>query len=494
VLELFQRENLFWKRKRLIGTKLSKLIKRKEVSIILKIFLPKIVNKNSLLKHGFREGRKIALDILEYSLNKINPYDEVFKKIKLENNKLTIKTTEGNVFFELKKINNIFILGGGKGSLLTALALQEMLKDRIKEGIIAVKDIESQKIGKINLIKGSHPLPDEGSLRVAKELIKMAKKINENDLVFFIGSSGTSSLLCLPVEGISLKDTQELYKLLLDNINNIEEINCVRKHVSDISGGRLGQCIFPGIIINFQPGNEKEVFKKMPWPDLIWEDPTTFSDAIFILKKYHIWKDVPFSVQKYLIEGNQGKQEETVKNILNLKIHNISIGYRQAICQAAQKRARELGYNAMILASMLEGESREVGIALASISKEIIKFNNPLTAPCVLIAGGETSVKVVNKNGKGGRNQEFVLGLAAKIEGYKITAAAIDSEGTDGPTHVAGGIVDGKTLKHCLEKDIDLFKQLSKNNSFYVLDQLEDCIITGPTNVAAQSLKIIVIS
>lgn len=455
--------------------------------------MPKIINKNHLSNHGCKEGRKIALDIIEKTLNKVNPYDEVLKKIKLKENILSIDSTEGVLSFDLKKVNNIFVLGGGKGSLLTALALNVILKDRIKEGIIAVKDTESQKIGKINFIKAGHPLPDEGSLKAARELIRIAQNVNEKDLVFFVGSSGTSSMLCLPPEGISLQDMQILHKLLLDNINNIEEINCVRKHVSVISGGLLGQYIFPGVILNFQPGNEKERFKTMPWPDLIWEDPTTFSDAVFILKKYNIWDNTPLSIQKHLLDGIQGKQKETVKDILNLKIYNIPVGYRHATCNAAKRIAEGLGYNTIILSSMLEGESREVGIAVASIAKEVIKFNNPTKPPCVLIAGGETSVKVVNKNGKGGRNQEFALGLAGYIDGYNITVAAIDSEGTDGPTNVAGGIADGETLKKCQEKNIDLFEQLNKNNSFYVLDNLGDHILTGSTNVAVQSIKIIVI-
>lgn len=433
------------------------------------------------------------MDIIEKTLNRINPYDEVLEKIKLKEDILSIDSKEGVLSFDLKKINNIFVLGGGKGSLLTALGLNVILKDKIKRGIITVKGIESQRLGNLDFIKAGHPLPDEGSFKAARELIRIAKSVNEKDLVFFVGSSGTSSMICLPVEGISLGDIQILYKLLLDNINNIEEINCVRKHVSVISGGRLGQHIFPGIILNFQPGNEKERFKTMPWPDLIWEDPTTFSDAIYILKKYNIWDNVPLPIQRHLLDGIRGRQEETVKDILNLKIYNIPVSYRYAACDAAKKIAEDLGYNTIILASMLEGESREVGIAIASIAKEVIKFNNPTKPPCVLIAGGETSVKVVNKSGKGGRNQEFVLGVAGYIEGYDITVAAIDSEGTDGPTNVAGGIADGETMKKCHEKNINLFEQLNKNNSFYVLDTLGDHILTGSTNVAVQSLKVIVI-
>ncbi len=460
----------------------------------MKGFFPKIINKKELLEKGDQEGRKIILDILEYSLNKVNPYYEVKEKVKIENNKLFLNTAENNISFDIDKINNIFIIGGGKGSLLSAIALQEILGARLTEGIIAVKDIESQTIDNLRLIKGSHPLPSDGSLLAAKEAIKIAKLAKKDDLVFFIGSSGTSSLLCLPVEGVSLKDTQNLYELLLDNINNIEEINCVRKHVSAISGGILGQYISPATIINFQPGNEKEVFHKMPWPDLIWEDPTTFLDAISILQKYNIWEKTPISVQTYLLKGKDGEKVETIKDLQGLKIHNLRVGYRHAACQAAYQRARELGLNAIILASMLEGESREVGIAIGSIAKEVINFNNPIHPPCVLIAGGETSVIVSNKKGKGGRNQEFVLSLATKINGLNITSVAIDSEGTDGPTQVAGGIVDGKTMLRCIEKQIDIFNILNNNNSFYVLDQLEDCVITGPTNVAVQSIKLVLVN
>ncbi len=459
----------------------------------MKRFLPKIVNKNKLLDHGNKEGRKVALDIIEKTLNDINPYNEVLEKVKLKGSELSINSSEGLLTFHLEKIKNIYILGGGKGSLLTALAVNDVLGGKIKRGIIAVKDIKSQSIGNLELINAGHPLPNEGSLKAAQELIEIAKDVTEKDLVFFVGSSGTSSMVCLPPDGITLQDLQVIFKLLLDNINNIEEINCVRKHVSMVSGGRLGQHIFPGTILNFRPGNEQERFKNMPWPDLIWEDPTTFSDAVNVLKKYRIWNETPSSIQAHLLKGIDGKAEETVKDILDLKIYDIPVGYRYAACISAKRIAEKLGYNAMILSSMLEGESREVGIALASIAKEIVRFNNPIKPPCVLIAGGETSVKVVSKCGKGGRNQEFVLGLADYIDNYKITVAAIDSEGTDGPTNVAGGIADENTKKICNQMKIDIFEQLNKNNSFYVLDSLGDHIITGPTNIAVQSIKLIVI-
>lgn len=457
-------------------------------------WLPKIKNKKELLSHGNIRGRKIALDIIEHTLRQTSPYNFVKKVIHIKGKHLQIDSAEGPIEYYLPAVKNIYVLGGGKGSLAVVKALEGILGDRIKEGLVVVKNAGKEKLNKIEVMEAAHPLPDERSVRAAKKLIEIAQKGQQDDIVFFSGSGGTSSLINLPAEGINVNEAATMSKILLNSINNIQEINVVRKHISAVSGGRLGQYIYPATIVNFKFGTKEEEFKGMPWPDLIYEDPTTFKDAISILRSYQLWGKMPDSIKTHLRKGLSSPDMETVKDVGELKIYDVVIPYRQAACRIARKRAEDLGFNSVILASMLEGESREIGIGLASIAREIKDFQNPIKPPGVIIAGGETSVTVTAEAGEGGRNQEFVLGFATKIKGdNQVVVAAVDSDGTDGPTQIAGGIADGYTVENAEKKGIDLFENLRKNNSSYVLKELGDAIITGPTNVAVQSVKVVVI-
>jgi glycerate-2-kinase len=457
-------------------------------------WLPSIKNKKELLSHGNLEGRKIALDIIEHTLRETIPYTFVKKVISIKGEYLQVDTSEGPVEFYLPAVKNMYVLGGGKGSVTTAKALEEVLGDRIKEGLIVVKDAGKEKLSKIEVMEAAHPLPDERSVRAAKKSIEIAKKCQQDDICFVCITGGTSSLINLPADGISIDESAKMSQMLLNSINNIQEINAVRKHFSEVSGGRLGQYIYPATIVNFKQGTKEEEFKGQPWPDLIFEDPTTFQDAISILKRYQLWEKTPDSVKNHLMKGLSSPDMETPKDVGELKIYNTVIPYRQAACQIAKKRAEELGLNAMILASMLEGESREIGIGLASVAREIRDFHSPIRPPAIIIAGGETSVTVGEEAGEGGRNQEFVLGFAIKVGGDKrLVVAAVDSDGTDGPTNIAGGIADGYTLENAEKKGLDFIENLKKNNSSYVLGELGDAIITGPTGVAVQSIKLVVI-
>jgi len=448
-----------------------------------------IKNLKQLLSHGNTEGRKITLDIIEHTLRTIDTYGIVKKRIQIRGKVLFVN----DLRFDLSKIRNIYILGAGKGSSRMAEALDEILGNKITTGIIIEKRGQGRNLKRIKVLEGGHPLPDKAGFEATKHILEIAKKAEEGDLVFICIMGGCSALMTLPFEGITLEDIQRTNYLLLQCGATIDEINAVRKHTSAIKGGKLAQYIHPATIVGLIVVDE---VTGLPWGPTV-PDVTTFEDTVYILKKYNIWKKVPRTVRDHLKKGLINPSLETPKaeDLKRCKIHNVVISNNNIACEAAKKRAKELGLNSLILSTVLEGESREVGIVLASIAKEIEKRQRPLKPPCAIILGGETTVTLTEKVGEGGRNQELALAAAIKIDGSKkIVISSIGTDGTDGPTEIAGGIVDGYTLGRGKEKSLDFNMHLKNHNSSYVFRRLDDIILTGPTGTNVMDIVLIVVS
>lgn len=449
-----------------------------------------IKNKEELLSHGNKRGREVALDIIEHALRAVNPYEAMKKMVYIKNDR---KLIVGDLSYDLSKVGNIHVVGAGKATLPIAQALEEILRERIKKGVIIVKRGQGHKLKRIKVIEASHPIPDKAGLEGAKEIIGIAEEAKEGDIVFCAITGGASALMPLPPEGISLEDKKKVTDLLLKCGATIDEINAVRKHISAVKGGRLAKYIYPAEVINLIVIDE---VAGLPWGPTV-SDTTTFEDAVRALKKYDLWERVPDSVRKYLERGMADPSLETLKpkDFEGLKVHNVILANNKIACEAAKKKGEELGFNSMILSTVLEGESREVGIVLACIAKEIEKQNRPLKPPCVLISGGETTVTIVGKAGEGGRNQELALASSLKIDGSKnIVITSIGTDGTDGPTDIAGGIVDGYTPRRARKKGIDTLKNLMEHNSSYVFRQLKDAISTGPTGTNVMDLILVVVT
>ncbi len=451
-----------------------------------------IKNRKELLSYGNREGKRIALDIIECALKAIDPYYIIKKKVFVDNNVLTV----GQLKYDLSKIQNIYVVGAGKGTLRMAEALEDILGDIIKQGIIIEKRVKGHKnysLKTIEIVEAGHPLPDERGAKGAEKVVKVAKRAQYGDLVFVCIAGGCSSLMPLPVEGISLEDKKRVNDQLLKCGATIEEINTVRKHISAIKGGRLAKLISPAEIINFLVIDE---VAGLPWGPTV-PDTTTFEDAIYALQKYDLFEKVPNSVKKHLEKGLSDPSLETPKprDFEGLKVHNLVLADNNLACEAAKRKAEEIGFNSMILSTFLEGESREVGIVLACIAKEVEENGRPIKPPCVIILGGETTVTIVDEHGEGGRNQELALASSMKINGSEgIIISSIGTDGTDGPTNVAGGIVDGYTVERAKDKQIDIFMNLKKHNSSYALKQLKGAIFTGPTGTNVMDLTLVVIT
>lgn len=445
-------------------------------------------NKNELICSGFCEGREIILEIMEAAVRAVNSYEAAAEKIRLEENDLIFN----NLRYDLSKIDNIYVIGGGKATLPIAQALEEVLGDRISEGVINVKK-KTKELNRITVIEAGHPIPDEKGWEGAKKIVEIADKAGEKDLAICVITGGASALIPMPAEDIDLEDLKKINKLLLNSGAPLEDINTVRKHISKTKGGKLAKIINPAKIVNLIVIDE---IAGEPWGPTV-PDNTTFEDAINVLKKHNLLEKVPKPIKSYIRKGLENKALETPDNSFfeKLDVHDIILGDNEIMCKAAEEKAERLNLNTMILTTKLEGEGREVGTVFASIGKEVLQKSRPISPPCAIIAGGETPVTLEGKtHGQGGPSQEFVLGSSLKISGYNnIVIGSIDTDGTDGPTNIAGGLVDGDTVKRAEEKNIDIYENLIEHNSSFVLKELGDAIFTEPTETNVMNLYIMVV-
>jgi glycerate 2-kinase len=444
-----------------------------------------IRNPEELSAKGNVRGRSLVLDIIEHAMREVNFFDLTKNVVQSQNN-LRI----GELSYDSHDINRIFVVGGGKHVTFVAAALEQVIGDRIIEGVVVEKKGWARKTERIKVVEGGHPVPDSNSMKGAEEVVRMAEKAQEDDLVLVCVTGGCTSLTALPPNRITLDDLAEVFDLLLRSGAPIEEMNAVRKHLSQLGGGKLATLIHPAMIVSLIAVDE---VAGLPWGPTV-PDTTTFSDATGILKRYGLWNRVPQSIREYFERADPS--EETPKkedfDRVGIKIHNLVLADNRTLCAAAQKRAIELGLNAATISTSMEGEARDVGTVLASIAREIEKNGKPFEPPCVLIAGGETTVSIMGESGEGGRNQELALSAARRIAGStRAVIASIGTDGTDGPTDVAGALVDGYTLGEASRMGVDIFERLKRHDSLHVFKILRDAIYTEKTGTNLMDLMIV---
>lgn len=444
-------------------------------------------NYDQLSSHGHRRARKVALDCLDCALAAADTYMGTKDIVHLKGSTLQV----GDQIFDLSSVGHIYVVGAGKGSFPIALALDTILGKKITAGIVLIKGYGKEKTRYIEVQKAGHPVPDQRSLEGGYKIKRIAALVKKGDLVFACLTGGCSALMVLPVEGITLDDKIGINQLLLKTGAPIHEINAVRKHISMIKGGGLLKLMQPATVITLTQFTAPE---NLPWPDPVLPDPSTFADSIKILKKHDIWRQSPRNVRNYLMRGLEDPSLETPKNLDGAVTYMFDTGNQQKACLAAVDHARSLGYTAALLSTKIEGESKEVGKVLAGIAKEIQLFGRPFKPPCILASAGETTVAIKGPAGEGGPNQELVLGFASNIAGYDgIVLASIDSEGTDGPTKIAGGIVDGATAQCSEKQGISLFNVLKQHDTSRALKALGDAVITGETGTNVVNLRVMVV-
>jgi glycerate 2-kinase len=453
-----------------------------------------IKNKEELIRNGEtrlnRKARALALRSLESALNAVDPKQIIKSKLLLKNSTLHVD----GYSIDLKKFKNIYVIGGGKASGSMAEALEQVLGNSITNGLVNVPRSSKNKTDIIKLHEASHPIPDEAGVEGTRRMLKIAEQAKEDDLIICLISGGGSSLMPLPRGKISIADKKKITNVLLKCGATINEINTVRKHISDFKGGWLAKKAYPATILNLilsdVVGDPLDFIASGPTVP----DSTTFGDAIKVLKKYRLWSKAPASIRKVLSDGEKGLIPETPKanDEAFKRVYNVVVGNNRLASLTAQKYLKSEGLNTLLLTSTLEGEARHVGIMLASIVHEVSVSGNPVPKPAGIIAGGETTVTVTGK-GLGGRNQEIALAAAQKLNDMNgVVVASLSTDGVDGPTDAAGAIADGKTLVRAAKMGLTPEEYLAENDSYHFFSKLGDLIFTGPTGTNVNDVSVIV--
>ena len=429
--------------------------------------------------------------IIEAAVGAVEPGAAVRAAVRRRGSTLRI----GTKTYHLDRLRRVVVIGAGKAAAPMARALEEILGAHLTGGLVSVKDGHTTPLRRVELVEAGHPLPDARGERAAERILQIAQDASAGDLVLCVISGGGSALLPAPVEGLSLQDKIALTDLLLRSGATIQEVNAVRKHLSQIKGGRLATAAYPAhlgvLVLSDVIGNPLDAIASGP----AVPDPTTFADALAIVRRYGIDTTMPPVALAHLRRGAAGEIPETPKphDPVFARVHTAIIGSNEHAARAAAGAARREGYRTLLLTSSLDGEAREAARLLASMARGAQDAGIPLDPPVCLIAGGETTV-TVRGNGKGGRCQEFALSAALSIAGRReILLAAFGTDGTDGPTDAAGALTTGDTLDRAAALGIDARAALVENDAYPFFHGVGDLIVTGPTNTNVNDLYLALI-
>lgn len=413
------------------------------------------------------DNRKSAAEIFYSGLKAVDPHGSV----KGHTDKIRSLYRSGN-------FSRLVVIAIGKAAYPMTNAFEDNLGDFIDAGIVITKyghgkrqksEVSGRGVwqyaltnSKIKIFEAGHPLPDDNGVKATEEIIKLLRGADEHTLVVCLISGGGSALLVLPYEGITLKEKQDITRLLLNAGADINELNCVRKHISMVKGGRLAEITYPArvtsLILSDVIGDRLDVISSGPMSP----DSTTYNDTLSVLGKYKLIDKTPHSILDVLNSGADGLIPDTPKegNVIFKRIDNIIIGNNRMALDAAKQKAEDLGFHAEIISAELAGEARDAAKWLAEKAKG--SRIQGAKGPRCLISGGETTV-TVKGNGLGGRNMELALAFAMEIDGMDgITLLSAGTDGTDGPTDAAGAIVNGETVMKAKDAGLDPVEYLAQ--------------------------------
>jgi glycerate 2-kinase len=416
--------------------------------------------------------------ILDAGLAAADPKAAVLRSLKVEGDRIS---AEGE-HFEAKRI---FVLSAGKATCTMADAAEELLGEKISGSLAVTKEQHESPLERLKIISASHPEPDARSVEAARRVVELVEPLEEGDLLLALISGGASALLADPAPPIQHPELKELTGALLRSGASIDEINAVRKHVSTLKGGGLVRLAAPAktlaLLLSDVVGDDTSSIAS----GLTAPDPTTLEDVFGIVERYSL--ELPESVERHLKSASETPKpgDPTFE-----KVTNVLIGGGRPTAEAAAKRARELGYAPLLLSTYVTGEARSVARLYAAIIREVLDSGNPVPLPCALISGGEATV-VVRGGGTGGPNQEFTLALALELEGVEGWAAfAADTDGGDGPTDAAGGLVSWVTARAIRKAGVDPRKALDDNDAYPALKAGDALLFTGPTGTNVNDLRV----
>jgi hydroxypyruvate reductase len=388
----------------------------------------------------------------------------------------------------------LWLAGIGKAAGPMAAGARAVVGDRIVGGVlIAPEGVEVIPPPGVRLFRGGHPMPNREGAEGAEAILELARGLDASDRLLCLISGGGSALMTLPPDGVSLAEVQEATELLLKAGATIQELNAVRKHLDRLKGGRLARASAPArveaLVLSDVIGDLLDVIASGP----VSPDPSTFADAVDVLEDRGLWARVPEAVRSHLGRGLEGEEEESpsagdpcFEGVTATLVGNNRLAARAA-CAEAERR----GYHARLLTTLMTGEAREVGCVLAALGREMRLSGEPIRPPACLVSAGETTVTVVG-NGKGGRNQELVLGAALEIAGEEgIVVASIGTDGIDGPTDAAGAFADGTTVARGRAANLDARALLADNDAYRFFRAVDGLIVTGPTGTNVMDVQVV---
>ncbi len=439
-------------------------------------------------------------NIYHDAVREVDPAGLIRSRVMRDGSKLSIFGPDTKISEDLSRYKQVIVLGIGKASARMASAMESILDGELTRGFVITKYEHGLQLRKIKVMEAGHPLPDENSLEGARILSQMADAADENTLIINLISGGGSSLFCLPADSISLEDKRQTTRALLASGADIDEINCIRKHLSKVKGGGLARVASPARLINLilsdVIGDRIDTIAS----GITAPDPSTFQDALSIVRKYALDDKLTQAVKDHLAQGALGKIAETPK-AGNPAFHNnvnIILGNNTLACNAALKTARLRGYNAHILSTTLSGEADGAGAYFAKLAEDIDSGKSALRKPVALIAGGETTVTIRGK-GKGGRNQEMALAFANELHRISTGSANIfflsaGTDGSDGPTDAAGAFVTPALMEKMKTISAQAKACLAENDAYHFFDGTGDLFKSGPTYTNVCDIQILIVT
>jgi len=436
------------------------------------------------------ENRKTAIEIFLTGVESVKPDNLINRFVSMEKNILRLE----NMTYDLSATGNIYIVGMGKASAIMARAIESVLGKRITAGHVITKYGHSAPLKYTGVTEAGHPVPDENGIRGTEQILSIVNKAGKDDLVICLISGGGSALQVDVPQGCTLEDLKRLNSILLKSGADITELNCIRKHISKVKGGQLAKSAYPAkivsLILSDVIGDPLEAIASGPTAP----DPTTFADAISILRKYNVENEIPEKIYRVLQEGFYNKRPETLKvsDKVFRNTSNFIIGNNSLALKTAKEKAEFFGYETKIISNKIDGDVNDVADYIVEMTMDL-KKNSP-DKKCCLLFSGEPTVKV-SGTGSGGRNQHLAL-LSAKLLGgmQGITFLSGGTDGTDGPTDAAGAVIDQFTLPNARDLGLDIEKYLNDFDSYNFFKKEGGLIITGPTQTNVMDLMVVLIN
>jgi len=443
-------------------------------------FHPSILTPNPPL-------RQKIVTVLERALAAVDPYAAVLHVLQRNGNQLTV----GDRSYDLAQFRRIFVIGAGKAGAPMTQAVEQVLGDRISEGLVVVKTDHGGPTHQVVIAEASHPMPDGAGVVAGQQILKLAGEAGPEDLVIALLSGGGSALLVAPAAGLTLADKQGMTNALLACGATINEINCLRKHCSAVKGGQLARAVAPAtlvtLVLSDVTGSPLDVIASGPTVP----DASTWADAWAVVEKYALQEKLPDAMINRLQAGLAGALADTPKanDPALAKTQTIIVADNLVAAEAAIIQAQALGYHTLLLTTYVEGEAAQVAQVAVALAKEIRATGHPIAPPACLVLGGETTVTLGATPGRGGRNQELALAAALALQNTPgVTLVSLATDGSDGPTDSAGGIADSATVARGAAAGLSAADHLRRHDAYPFLQVTNDLLQTGPTQTNVNDL------